>query len=189
MITQLQKQYIQKSRIFLYPLLGIKRGSSTTPVQTYLVWEDEYDVNDYKFIAVYHMRDDAEFRDFEEKRLLGNPLFTGEFHELEDGNAAYVFDMKSYQKEFKLIVHGKYSMLSTEFKNTILKFFKSHQSHHAAIKSYLMPDKFMADYAKLLNVSESLLKEVGELCSLPDLDLEKLKVKKKVLTFDSVNNL
>lgn len=187
-LKKLQKQYIQKSRIFLYPLLGIRRGGSTTPVQTYLTWDGVYTVNDYKFIAVYHLRDDEDFKFFEEKKLLGNPLFSN-FFELEDNNGAYVFDLSDYKKEYKLIVNGKYSRLSEEFKNKVLQFFKNHHVHHMSILSYLQPQKFTADYARLLNVQESLLKEVGELCSLPDLNLEKLDVKKKILNFESVNNL
>ena len=187
-LKKLQKQYIQKSRIFLYPLLGIRRGGSNTPVQTYLTWDGMYTVNDYKFIVVYHLRDDEEFKNFEEKKLLGNPLFS-DFFELEDGSAAYVFDLSEYKKEYKLIVNGKYSMLPEAYKNKVLSFFKNHHQHHTSIMSYLKPEKFIGNYAQLLGVKESLLREVGELCSLPDLNLEKLEIKKKVLNFDSVNTL
>jgi hypothetical protein len=187
-INQLQKDYIQKSRIFLYPLLGIRRGTSITPIQTYMTWDGIYTVNDYRFIAVYHLRDDEDFKHFEEKKLLGNPLFC-DFFELEDGTGAYVFDFSKHKREYKLIVNGKYSMLSDEYKQQILGFFKNHHRHHASILSYLQPQKFTAEYAKLLNCPEKLLKEVGELCSLPDLNLEKLELKKKVYNFESVNNL
>lgn len=187
-LTQLQKEYIQKSKLFFYPLLGIRRGVSVTPLQTYIEWEGIYTVNDYKFIAVYHLRDDEEFKQFEDKKLLGNSLFC-DFFELEDGTGAYVFDFSKYKRDYKLIINGKYSMLSEEYKQQILGFFKNHHRHHISILSYLQPEKFTADYAKLLDVPEKLLKDVGELCSLPDLNLEKLEVNKKIFTFESINNL
>ena len=69
-ITSVRKNYIQKSRIFLYPMLNIRRGVSVTPVQTYLTWENVYTVEDCKMIALYHLRDDKEFKDFEEQNYL-----------------------------------------------------------------------------------------------------------------------
>jgi hypothetical protein len=187
-LEQLQKEYIQKSRIFLYPLLNIRRGVSVTPIQTYMTWENYFKVTDYKFIMTYHLRDDVDFKNFEEQKLLGNPLFF-DFFELKDGTGAYVFDYLDYKKEYKLIVNGKYSLLPEDYKKKILLFFKNHQKHQASIMSYLEPEKFFKDYAKLLNVSEQLLIEVGELCSLPNLKLESLNIKKKIFNFDSVNNL
>ena len=88
-ITSIRKSYIQKSKLFLYPLLGIKRGVSVTPVQTYMAWKDIYTVNDCKLIAVYHLRDDNQFKEFEENKLLGNAMFE-EFFELDNDDAAYV---------------------------------------------------------------------------------------------------
>lgn len=187
-LKQLQKEYIQKSRIYLYPLLGIRRGGSITPIQTYIEWTKNYSVKDYKFITVYHLRNDFEFKQFEEKLLFGNPLFS-DFFELDDGTAAYVFDFFKYAEDYNFIIKGKYSLLSENYKQKILNFFKDHHTHHVAIHSYLEPSKFFKDYAILLNVSENLLKEVGELCSPPNLNLENLKVKKKIFNFDSVNNL
>jgi hypothetical protein len=57
------------------------------------------------------------------------------------------------------------------------------------IESYVSPHLYFEDYAELLKVPLPLLKEVGELCSLPDLKKEMLEIKKKVLNFTSVNNL
>lgn len=187
-ITSIRKSYIQKSKLFLYPLLGIKRGVSVTPVQTYMAWKDVYTINDCKLIAVYHLRDDAQFKEFEENKLLGNAMFE-EFFELDNDDAAYVFDFSEFKREYKRIVHGKYSMLDEGWKRKILNFFKNHQGHQRLIESYLRPDLYYSDYSELLNVNESLLEEVGELCSLPDLDEEMLNVKKKVLNFESINNL
>ena len=64
-ITSLYKDYFQKSRIFMYPILEIKRGASVTPIETYLSWEDQYSLCDRKLICHYHLRDDSEFTVFE----------------------------------------------------------------------------------------------------------------------------
>lgn len=187
-IKALQAKYIQKSRIFFYPILGIRRGVSVTPVDTFITWKNMYTVNDYKFIVTYHFRDDEDFKKFEEHKLLGNPLFENSF-ELEDGTYAYVFDMSTYKKEYKLIINGKYSKLDVAYKRKILLFFRNHHVHHAMIESYLYPKMYFKDYAKLLNIDKSILKKVGELCSLPDLNQEMLIFSKKVINFESVNNL
>ena len=42
----LYTKYFQKSMIFLYPILGIKRGTSVTPLQTYFKWEGRYTAED-----------------------------------------------------------------------------------------------------------------------------------------------
>lgn len=187
-LKSIQQTYIQKSRIFLYPLLGIRRGVSVTPIQTFMAWQGVYTVSDHKFIAQYHLRDDQEFKTFEEKMLIGNPLFHDMF-ELEDGTGVYVFDMSENKAAYKRIVHGKYSKLDDDHKKKILSFFKHHHTHHAYIESYLYPKKYFDNYASLLKVPVSLIKEVGELCSLPDLTAEKLQLMKKVVTFESVNHL
>ena len=187
-LKSIQGNYIQKSRIFLYPLLGIRRGVSTVPEGTFMSWEDEYGVEDNKFLVQYHLRDDVEFKAFEEKNLIGNPLFHDMF-ELKDDTGVYVFNLEDSVKDYNKIVQGAYSMLSEGHKRKILNFFRNHHKHHAYIESYLYPEKYFQNYAKLLNVSTTLLRQVGELCSLPDNEKETLQVKKKVLNFDSVQNL
>jgi len=188
MKIEVPKDYIQKSRIFFYPLLGVRRGSSVTPVSTHMTWEGVYTVQDYRFIAVYHLRDDQDFKTFEDKHLLGNRFFDT-FYELEDGDGAYVFDFTSEMKNYKRIVNGKYSRLEPEYKARISTFFRNHHRHHNSISSYLYPEKFHQAYADDLKVSLKLMREVVETCSLPDLKQENLEIKKKVVTFATVNHL
>lgn len=172
----------------MYPLLGIRRGSSVVPTNTYLTWQGLHTVHDYRFIAVYHMRDDADFKSFEEKHLLGNKYFDA-YYELEDGKGAYVFDFTPVKSDYKKIVNGKYSRVSGVYKEKVLAFFKNHHIHHKSILSYLHPEEYHDAYAKDLLVTASLMKEVHEVCSLPDLEQEKLEIMKKVLNFDSVNHI
>lgn len=183
-INSIYPNYIQKSRLFLYPLLGIKRGGSVTPKETYMSWDNVYTLDDNKLIVVYHLRDDSEFKRFEDN-VQKNKYFET-FFELDDETGAYVFDFSDLKSDYKKIINGKYSKLNDDFKINILKFFKNHSKHQSYIQSYLYPSKFYNDYADVLRVPTSLLKEVGELCSLPDLTKEKLGVSAKVFNFESI---
>jgi hypothetical protein len=178
-INSLYKDYIQKSRIFLYPLLGIRRHNSVTPIQTYMHWNPHYNYSDCKFIMQYHARTDNEFKVFEDVKLFNNPLFHN-FYELEDDTNAYVFDFSDkYEKDFMSVVNGKYSELSPAVKKAILNFFKGQASHHVYIESYLHPEKYFPMYADILNVDINNLKYAGELCDKPDLTKEMLELQIK----------
>jgi hypothetical protein len=184
-IESLYRDYIQKSRLFLYPALNIKRGVSVTPVQTYLRWQGRYTLDDNKFIVVYHLRDDRDFRIFEDVKLKGNPLFH-EFLELENDLGAYVFDMSEMAEDFQKIVNGQYSALSEKQKNCILRFFKSQTAHYGYIQSYLNPGIYYEMYSDLLNVDVNLLKSVGELCNYPDHIKETLKTAPKIMESEEI---
>jgi len=186
-IQKVQQNYVQKSRMFLYPLLGITRGHPIVPTQTFMAWKNEYGIADHKLIAIYHMRTDKQFKIFEEKVLLQNPLFE-DFFELEDGTGAYVFDFAQHVKDYKRIIHGKYSLLTDEYKIKVLQFFKKGNINNVTMMSYVKPKNYFSQYAKLLGVDVAMLKDVGELCNPPDLIQETLDVSKKVFTFELTSN-
>jgi len=183
-IKTIQSNYIQKSRIFLYPLLGIKRGVSVTPIETYMIWEGMYDITDYKLICNYHLRDDVEFQIFTEQVLMQNKYFS-DFFELEDDTGVFIFNFEKLASEYQKIADGKYSQLHPEVKNIITEFFRNHHQHHIYMLSYLDPQRFIPEYANLLDVDIEILRQVGELCSIPNLEKEKLKVKQKIITFEN----
>lgn len=64
-IKSLYDRYFQKSKVFIYPLLGIKRGNSVVPIETYISWDGHYSSEDMKLICVYKIRTDAEYKTFE----------------------------------------------------------------------------------------------------------------------------
>ena len=68
-IQSLYKDYFQKSKVFLYPALDIKRVVSVVPIDTYVFWEGHYNMSDYKLSCLYHLRTDPEFRQFEKIKL------------------------------------------------------------------------------------------------------------------------
>ena len=186
-IPDIYVDYFQKSKVFLLPALNIKRGTSVTPIETYLSWGDEISVNDNKLICLYHLRDDEEFISYEERFLLGNPLFD-DYKEVGEGKAAYIFDFTEYKEDFQHIVNATYSQISQELKTKIRDIYGAGSSNYNFIKTYLYPEKYYERYAELLcpTVGDrpemvDLLKEVGELCSKPDFKKEKLKMSVKSL--------
>ena len=173
-IDSLYKDYFQKSRIFLYPILEIKRGSSVTPIETHVSWDGQYSPKDMKLVCLYHLRDDVEFRNFEKEKLLKNKHFF-DFKELEDNKEVYVFDFSIYEKDWNNIILGKYSQITQAYKKKIENFYGKRDSNYAYVESFLYPEKYYAMYAEMMLVKESLLREVGELCSIMDTEKETLK--------------
>lgn len=184
-MKEVLKEYTQKSRIFLYPLLGIQRNISIVPIQTYMNWDNYCTIEDNKLLCLYHLRDDNEFKNFEKTKLSGNKLFCDFKFVDEDNKGVYVFDMNHLKVNWKNILLGRYSKLSPSHKNIIVNFFKN-SPNLAHIESFLFPEKYFSLYAQLLNVNEKVLKEVGELCPRPDFEKEKLKLNIKNL--DSISN-
>ena len=177
-IDSLYKEYFQKSRVFLYPTLEIKRGSSVTPIQCYVSWEGRYVSEDKKFICLYQLRDDEEFTRFERIRLINHKLFH-DFYQVDDDKGIYVFDYESIGEDWDMFLQGKYSQMSDSQKRKIKNFYGAYSTNFLYIDSFLHPKKYYSIYADLLDVDVSLLKKVGELCSKPDLEEEKLIIEVK----------
>lgn len=184
-INTLYVKYFQKSKIFLYPLLGIKRGSSVVPTETYISWADKYSPEDAKLICVYDIREDSEYKNFEVNILLKH----NRLHDymVYEEQSVFVFDFQDMKVNWNNFINGKYSKMDKDTKSKILDFFERYSGNYIYISSYLHPEKWFERYAELLGVEPSLLEEVGELCNLPDLDKECLKI--KVANLESINIL
>ena len=174
-ITSLNKDYFQKSRVFLYPALQIKRGVAVTPIDTYISWIDHYSLEDHKLICLYHIRDDEEFKVFEKNKLLGNKLFD-KFIQLENNKGLYVFDFSHMKDDYKVISRGSYSKISHDHKMCIRNYIGLESPNLPYIDSFLYPERHFKLYSELLGVEESHLRRVGELCSKPDMERETLNI-------------
>lgn len=172
-INSIYRKYFQKSKIFLYPLLEIKRGVSVVPEDTYIAWEDRYTPEDMKLICVYKHRADKEYQDFEKKILMRhNRLF--EYIKADKDTSIFVFDFSDKSDDWQHFLEGRYSQLSSETREKVTNFFEKYSGNYIYIYSYLNPNLWFERYAELLDVDKSELEKVGELCSKPDLDKEKL---------------
>ena len=67
--------YFQKSKVFLYPLLKLKKGIAYVPIQTYVCWEQAYTLNDYMFFCEYHAPSSDKFIKFCDKYLKNHNFF------------------------------------------------------------------------------------------------------------------
>lgn len=180
-INQVNKQYFQKSKVFIYPILGIKKHESISLIETYIGWnEKNIHQDDCKLICIFYLRDDIEFKTFMNKRLFSNPYFK-EYFELEEKKAAFIFDLRNYKEDYKHFINGKYSMFSQKLKNMITGHQLKHSANYSYVNSFIYPDIFFGVYKDLLQVDIKLLQSVGELCDKPDLEKEILTAKIKVL--------
>ena len=174
MIDKLYGKYFQKSRSFLYPMLGIKRGSYITPAGTYISLAGRVEPEDVKLICTFRDDQSEGFKSFENQMLLTNPLFIEKIR-IKDFNL-YVFDLEIYQTDFFNFLLGRYSKFSNHLKRAIKTYYGEKSAEYQVIETYLYPDKYFDTYAKLLDVNVDLLRKIGELCNPCDLEKEILKI-------------
>ena len=181
-LSSVYSKYFQKSKVFLYPLLDIKRGSSVTPKETYVSWNKHYTSEDMKLICVYEKRKDDEYKNFEKNILLKhNRLIDYVQIEME---VVFIFDFSDLKQDWTHFINGKYSKFDKKLKTKILNFFEKYSGNYVYMQSYLLPEEYFDNYAELLGVSVDLLKDVGELCNKPSIEKENL-----ILDVVDLNNI
>ncbi len=174
MIDSLYTKYFQKSRCFLFPILGIKKSSNFSPSGTYIALEGLVQPEDLKLVCAYKNDESEGFKIFEEKMLLSNPLFEKVLR-IRDYNI-YVFDFQIHANDWFNFVLGKYSKLSSVTKRAIKAYYGDASSEYKYVDSWLYPEKYYDMYAKLLDVDVQLLKSTVELCDPCDIEKENLKI-------------
>jgi len=179
-IKKVNKMYFQKSKLFLYPVLGINKGQSISLIETYTGWKDHIESTDKKLLCLYHLRKDPEFVKFEKTKLLANKYFT-DFIEFEEDKGLYVFDLQEYKDDWEHFLNGKYSKLSQRLKTQVVSFQPKNTVNYSYVNSFVYPEKYFGVYTKLLDTSLELLVKVGELCDPPDLEKEVLCMNTKSL--------
>ena len=171
-LSSVYKKYFQKSKVFLYPILGIRRGVSVVPVETYISWKGYYNSEDMKLICVYDIRTDAEYKNFEKNTLLVHNRLCD--YVKVGSQSVFTFDLSDLGEDWYHFINGRYSKISMNLKQKILSFFDKYSGNYAYMHSYLIPEKYFENYAELLNVNPQMLIEVGELCTKPDEEKETL---------------
>lgn len=174
MINELYYKYFQKSKAFLYPLLGIKKSSNFSPLNFYIAFEGKIEPDDMKLICSFKPDDSEGFSIFENKVLLTNPLYV-ETIKLPD-QWLYVFNYEIHKNDWFNFLLGKYSKFTPTLKNAVKSYYGESSKEYKYIQTFLYPEKYRDTYAKLLNVSVKLLNEVEELCDPCDLEKETLKI-------------
>lgn len=173
-INEIYKKYFQKSKIFMYPLLGFERGK-VVPEEVYFSMTDKYTAEDRKLVLVYDPKMDLKYETFKVVKLVNHKLLHERIED-QNGNEIFVFDMSGFASDWDLFIAGKYSQMSLEVRCQILNFFEKKSANYAYLQSFLFPEKWFKRYSEILDVSEALLKEVGELCDVPNLVKEEFKL-------------
>tara|TARA_R110002072_G_scaffold271688_1_gene431704 strand:+ start:2809 stop:3387 length:579 start_codon:yes stop_codon:yes gene_type:complete len=163
--------YFQKSKVFLYPLLNLKKGMDYVPIQTYVCWEHTYVVGDHMLLCEYHAKNTDKFIAFCDRYLKSHVLFS-KYVDLGDNKHVFIFDFKSLKNDFNRFIKGNYSQFSLDSKLIILDFFSTAGSMLVYITSFLSPDDAHENYANALGVDVESIQDVYEVCSIPDLDKE-----------------
>ena len=160
-------EYFQKSKVFLYPLLRLKKGIDFVPSETYCFWDEIYDHLDYKFICVYKTKCNEAFIKFQLDHL---PLLQNQMEHYDLGDEQLIiFDMKDYRHDYDKFIEGRYSAFSINSKIAILDFFGGQGRISSYVKSFLTPEEEIHKlYAKYFDVDLELIQEVYEVCSPPD---------------------
>ena len=161
-------EYFQKSKVFLYPLLNIKKGIRFVPLETYLSWPGLFGIEKNKFFCLYKVPEgDEEQKMFKQLHLKTNEHFEEWFplkkHSWGDDQLLLCqFNFNVYKKDLNKFRKGKYSQFSEYVKKRILDFFGDIGSISDYVESYLYPE----------NLPINVFEEVGELCDKPDLHKE-----------------
>ena len=179
-------QYFQKSKVFLYPLLGVKKGSKYVPKSTFILWDKFYDKDDYKLILIYEHDNSLEYKIFVDQSIKPLHKYERKF-KISDNKDLYLFNMKKCKHDYDCFFDGKFSQMTMEAKRKIKSYFSSAGKISKYIESFLNPEEFHDDYATAFNVSDELIKDVYELCSKPDLSKEMFREKTTEYPFDLRN--
>jgi hypothetical protein len=176
-LKKLYGKYFQKSKSFLYPLIGIKKDSIYAPIQSYMAWEGIFSITDQKLILTYYVRDDEKAWDSYLLNTIMKNKFFNEYHEIDEELLAVSFDLSLMSDDYQKVLFGQYSKLSKILKGRIREFYGYSSPEWAYMESFLFPDRYVPVYSRLLDVDESHIRHTGELCDKPNLDSETLKIK------------
>ena len=87
--------YFQKSKVFLYPLLGIKKGAKFIPADTYICWDKLFTKDDRKYILVYNEERTENYLKFEHNQIKRNIYYYSSYN-IGEMNI-YIFDLCIYR--------------------------------------------------------------------------------------------
>lgn len=175
-LNSVYRKYFQKSQVFIYPLLGIKRGAAYVPKATYIAWEENATSSeDMKLICVYENDGSNTFDVFVKTVLLKHARLFG-YVKADTKTSVFTFEFSDLCDDWVNFLSGKYSKINLNLKTKILNFFDPQSGNYSYVKSYLHPEKYFEEYAYLLDTDVEILKSVGELCTKPDLDKETLQL-------------
>jgi len=165
--------YFQKSKVFLYPLLRLKKGLPFVPKETYVAWDNVYSVEDCRFFCEYKVKYTDKFKKFIAQYLQSNAYYE-DYIGLSESKHLFIFNFTPIKNDYNRFISGKYSQLTLESKVTILDFFANEERVAEYVQGFLSPEDLHKAYADFLGVDVETLEKVYEICTPPDLEKETL---------------
>ena len=187
-VKQVYKRYFQKSKSFLLPILGLKKDFKYAPIQSYMQWAGIYKLSDCNLILTYEKSDEPSWNKYLLNTIMANRMFN-EYYDIDDETIAVSFDLYSISEDYQYVIDGKYSKLSKQTKSKIREYYGYNSPEWAYMESFLFPERYIPTYSKILDVEEEHIRFTGELCDLPNLNKETLKLKPyaKINDVDQIN--
>lgn len=175
-------EYFQKSTFFLYPLLGLNKTTTIVPSITYLALEGRYMPHDRLLICLFHNKQDARHEQFVRTVVKTSAHYVETIELVDPDQILHVFDISFIGEDLDKFMDGQYSRMSDARKYEILRLYNPSTPVHEIMRSFLFPQEHYGVFAALLNVPESLLRQIVELadpydnvkenCTIPLLNLE-----------------
>lgn len=166
--------YFQKSRLLLYPLLDLGFDAPFKPVETYISYKNEVDVNRRVLICIYKPEYSKEYYDYRNNVLLTHEYFQ-KMVTSTDKNIIFFQLPLEHAKDFMNFLEGSYSQFSAIAKNKITDHYSHNEIAAVNIKSHIDPEEFHQYYADYLQVSLDLIVNNYETLTPPDLEKEHFK--------------
>jgi hypothetical protein len=158
--------HVQKSRVFCYSILGIKKGALFTPVETHMALSGHYAFEDCRLILHYDKCDDKNFDSFSENIIMKTALYE-KFIVIDKSQRLYIFDFAIYKTDWTSILNGKYSAINYSYKKRIEDYYAKDYVNKALVSKIIYPLRHFHKFAALVNVSPEIVREVGEVLDLP----------------------
>lgn len=173
MLKDIYRPYFRKAGPFLYPLLNLPRNENFPSAGVFTALDERIKKEDQKLIYTFDPTISG-FKDYIDRVHKKKSNFLEELF-ISEEMTALVFDLSDAKESWQGYIEGKYSKFREQDKKLILKYFTYNNGNFTYLSSYLYPERFFDQYAKILEVDIDLLKEVGELCDKPNFEEEHLK--------------
>lgn len=172
-INEPYSRYFQKSMVFLFPLAGIPLHDEIKPLKSYIHLPGLVDIDSPEIILEFEKH--TEVIQFLDPIIARNPRLK-KISGLSERLFVLV-DLSQYKEQYLFFLNGSYSRFDQKVKQQILNFHTKNKANLAYIHSFLYPERYFSQYAKLFDISENILQEVGELIDKPNLLKETLNYK------------
>lgn len=164
------RSYFQKSHVFLYPLLKVKKFKHIKPASVYMFNKD---FKGHKLYCIFNMKD-KDWKKFEEHLLTHSMLESCQ--PIGEHNILFMFDFSCMNYDYSRVKAGEYSKMSPKAKRIIIDYYGIRSSLFVHIESFLYPEKYYDKFAECLNIDVNVLRKGVELCEKPNFVKEVCKI-------------